>query len=104
MPDQRALDKHEPSAAEVGTQVRDKAQEVGTQIRDKAQEVGTQVRDKAQKMARQGEATASDYYQQGREQVEALGNTLEDYIRTKPLQSILMAAGLGMCMALLLKK
>ena len=104
MADQRAFGNPERFPAEVGAQVRDKAQEVGAQVRDKAQEVGAQVRDKAQEMVRQGEETASDYYQQGRQQMEALENTLEDGIRAKPLQSVLIAAGMGMLLGLLLKK
>ena len=55
-------------------------------------------------MVRQGEETASDYYQQGRQQMEAVENTLEDGIRTKPLQSVLIAAGIGMLLGLVLKK
>ena len=91
-------------AQEAGTQVRDKAQEVGAQVRDKAQEVGAQVRDKAQEASRQVADTASEYYQQGRKQVAAAETSLEDAIRTKPLQSVLVAAGLGMLMAFLFRK
>ena len=104
MADQRAFGNPERSPAEVGAQVRDKAQEVGAQARDKAQEVGAQVRDKAQEMVRQGEETASDYYQQGRQQMDALEHTLEEGIRAKPLQSVFIAAGMGMLLGLLLKK
>ena len=59
-----------------------------------------QVQDKTQEMVRQGAETASDYYQQGRRQVAA-ENTLRMTIRAKPLQSTLMAAGLGMFLTLL---
>ena len=104
MADQRPFGNPDRSPTEVGAQARDRAQEVGAQVRDKAQEVGAQVRDKAQEMVRQGAETASDYYQQGRQQVEAAEHTLEEAIRAKPLQSILMAAGLGMFLALLIKK
>jgi ElaB/YqjD/DUF883 family membrane-anchored ribosome-binding protein len=115
MADQRAFGNPDRSPAEVGAQVRDraqeagaqvrdKAQEAGAQVRDKAQEAGAQVRDKAQEMVRQGEETASDYYQQGRQQMEAVANTLEDGIRAKPLQSVLIAAGIGMLLGLVLKK
>ena len=115
MADQRAFGTTDKSPAEVGAQVRDrvqeagaqvrdKAQEAGAQIRDRVQEAGAQVRDKAQEMVRQGEETASDYYQQGRQQMEAVENTLEDGIRAKPLQSVLIAAGMGMLLGLLLKK
>ena len=57
MADQRAFGNPDRSPAEVGAQVRDKAQEAGAQVRDKAQEAGAQVRDKAQEMVRQGEET-----------------------------------------------
>jgi ElaB/YqjD/DUF883 family membrane-anchored ribosome-binding protein len=55
-------------------------------------------------MVRQGAETVSDYYQQGRQQVEAVENTLEEGIRAKPLRSVLMAAGIGMFLGLLFKK
>jgi len=89
-----------------GSQVRDTARQVGDtaseyyeQGRDKAQAVGTQVRDTAQQVSK----AASDYYEQGREQLEDVGQSLEEHIREKPLQSVLMAAGLGMLLALLWK-
>jgi ElaB/YqjD/DUF883 family membrane-anchored ribosome-binding protein len=93
MADQRPSGSTDRSPAEANTQVRDKAQEAGAQGRDKAQEI-----------VRQGEDTASDYSQQGRQQLEAVENTLENSIRAKPLQSVLIAAGIGMFLGLLLKK
>jgi ElaB/YqjD/DUF883 family membrane-anchored ribosome-binding protein len=93
MADQRAFGNPDRSPAEIGAQVRDKAQEAGAQVRDKAQE-----------MVRQGKEIASDYYQQERQQMEAVENTLEDGIRAKPLQSVLIAAGIGMLLGLVLKK
>jgi ElaB/YqjD/DUF883 family membrane-anchored ribosome-binding protein len=93
MADQRVFGNTDKSPAEAGTQVHDKAQEVGAQVRDKAQEASRQVAD-----------TASEYYQQGRKQMEAVENTLEDGIRAKPLQSVLIAAGIGMLLGLVLKK
>src|SRR4029450_5947107 len=90
MADQRAFGNIDRSPAEVGAQVRDRAQEAGAQVRDRAQE-----------MVRQGEETTSDAYQQGRQQGEAMENTLEDGIRAKPLQSVLVAAGIGMFLGLL---
>ena len=59
---------------------------------------------KPRKLVRQGKEIASDYYQQGRQQMEAVENTLEDGIRAKPLQSVLIAAGIGMLLGLVLKK
>jgi ElaB/YqjD/DUF883 family membrane-anchored ribosome-binding protein len=55
-------------------------------------------------MMRHGGEAASDSYQQGRQQMEAVENTLEEAIRAKPLQSVCIAAGVGMLLALLFKK
>jgi ElaB/YqjD/DUF883 family membrane-anchored ribosome-binding protein len=85
MADQRTVGNAEQSPAEAGAQVRERAQEASAQVRDKAQA-----------MVQQGAETASDSYQQGRQQAEDVQHTLEDSIRAKPLQSILMSAGLGM--------
>jgi ElaB/YqjD/DUF883 family membrane-anchored ribosome-binding protein len=75
------------------------AQGTAIQVRDKAQEVGAQVSD----TARQVSETASASYEQGREQIEQVGQYLEDRIREKPLQSVLMAAGIGMIITFLWK-
>ena len=44
------------------------------------------------------------YYQQGRQQVAAVEHTLEDSVRAKPLQSLLIATGVGMFLGVLMKK
>ena len=115
MADQRAFGNTDKSPAEGGTQVRernqeggaqdrDRTQEAGAQVRDRVQEAGAQVRDKAQEASREVADTASEYYQQGRKQMEAVEHTLEDGIRAKPLQSLFIAAGIGMLLGLVLKK
>ena len=48
--------------------------------------------------------TASAAYEQGHEQIAQVGQYLEEHIRDKPLQSVLMAAGLGMILAFLWKR
>jgi ElaB/YqjD/DUF883 family membrane-anchored ribosome-binding protein len=68
-------------------------------VRDKAQEMSAQVED----TARQVSETASASYEQGREQIEQVGQYLEEHIREKPLQSVFMAAGIGMIIAFLWK-
>ena len=102
-------------ARELGTQVQDKARELGTQVQDKAQEVGTQVRDWAQEKGNQlkkgaqdtmhqVEASASQLSDMGRTATEELEESLEDRIRYKPLQSVLVAAGVGILIGLLWRK
>jgi ElaB/YqjD/DUF883 family membrane-anchored ribosome-binding protein len=75
------------------------AQERHRQEGDMAHAVGTQGRDTARHVG----DTAAEYYEQGREQLESMGQSLEAHIREKPLQSVLLAAGLGMLLALLWK-
>ena len=89
---------------ELGGQVQERAQEFGTQVRDWTQEVGGQLKEGAQEAMRQAETSASQLSAQGREAVGQLEKTLEDYVRAKPLQSLIIAAGVGMMVALLWKK
>jgi ElaB/YqjD/DUF883 family membrane-anchored ribosome-binding protein len=44
------------------------------------------------------------YYRRGRQQAEAAEYTLEDTIRAKPLQAMCIAAGMGMVLGILVKK
>jgi ElaB/YqjD/DUF883 family membrane-anchored ribosome-binding protein len=89
---------------ELGAQVHERAQELGTQIRNWTQEVGGQLKEGAQEAIRQAETSASQLSAQGREAVGQLEKTLEDYVRAKPLQSLLIAAGVGMMVAFLWRK
>lgn len=79
---------------------RSPAQQGDIEGRDKMQEVRAHVSE----TARQVRETASASYEQGREQMAHVGQSLEEHIRGKPLQSVLMAAGLGMLLAFLWKK
>jgi len=76
------------------------AQGGAPQGHDKAQEVSAQVSETAQHVSE----TTSAAYEQGREQIAHVGQSLEEHIRDKPLQSVLMAAGLGMIIAFLWKR
>jgi ElaB/YqjD/DUF883 family membrane-anchored ribosome-binding protein len=89
---------------ELGAQVQERAQEIGTQIRDWAQDVGGQLKEGAQEARRQAGATVSQLSAQGREAAGQLEKTLEDYIRAKPLQALMIAAGVGIVAGLLWRK
>jgi ElaB/YqjD/DUF883 family membrane-anchored ribosome-binding protein len=91
-------------AQELGAQVQERAQEIGTQVRDWAQDVGGQLKEGAQEAMRQAGASASQFSTQGREAVEQLEKSLEDYIRAKPLQSLMIAAGVGVVVGWLWRK
>jgi ElaB/YqjD/DUF883 family membrane-anchored ribosome-binding protein len=94
-----------------GTQARDKTPETGTRLRESAQETGQQLYDKAQELGMQAQQlgtqvkeTASQYYEQGREGLQELNKTLEAQIREKPLQSLLIAGGVGLLVGLLWRR
>jgi ElaB/YqjD/DUF883 family membrane-anchored ribosome-binding protein len=89
---------------ELGAQVHEMVQDLGAQVRNWTQEVGSQLKEGAQEAMRQTETSASQLSAQGREAVNQLEKTLEDYVRAKPLQSLMMAAGVGMIVALLWRK
>jgi ElaB/YqjD/DUF883 family membrane-anchored ribosome-binding protein len=72
-------------------------QETGRQVRETAREVGVQVRETVRQVPDIPEKV----------EIETLGvfvEHLEDTIRTKPLQSVLLAAGAGLLIALLWKR
>ena len=89
---------------ELGAQVQERAQELGTQVRNWTQEVGGQLKEGAQEAMRRAETSASQLSAQGREAVGQLEKTLEDYVRAKPLQSLMIAAGVGVMVAILWRK
>ena len=71
---------------------------------DHMQETGKEMRDKAQELMTQGKEVAAEYYQEGRNQVLAWQQQLENQVREKPLQSILVAAGIGLLYGLLRRR
>ena len=68
------------------------------------QETGKEMRDKAQELMTQGKEVAAEYYEEGRNQVLAWQQQLENQVREKPLQSILIAAGIGLLYGLLRRR
>jgi ElaB/YqjD/DUF883 family membrane-anchored ribosome-binding protein len=72
--------------------------------REGMQDAGQEMSHKVQEMARQGQEAAAEYYQQGREQVLAWQQQLEHQVREKPMQSLLVAAGIGLLFGLLRRR
>ena len=69
-----------------------------------AEETGKEMRDQAQELIAQGKEVAAEYYEEGRNQVLAWQRQLEYQVREKPLQSLLMAAGVGLLLGLLRRR
>lgn len=71
---------------------------------DQMQETGKEMRAQTQELMTQGKEMATAYYEEGRNQVLAWQQQLETQVREKPLQSILIAAGVGLLFGLLRRR
>ena len=65
-----------------------------------ATETGKEMQGQAQELITQGKEVAAEYYEEGRHQVLAWQQQLETQVREKPLQSLLVAAGVGLLLGL----
>jgi ElaB/YqjD/DUF883 family membrane-anchored ribosome-binding protein len=81
-------------------QMRDTAQ----QVQDNLRNLGGQVRDQATQQYDQMRDQATQYYEQGRQRATEMEQSLEQYVHEKPIQSLLMAAGVGMLLGVLWKR
>lgn len=71
---------------------------------DHRQEPGQELRDQTHALMTQGKEVAAEYYAEGRNQIRAWQQHLEKHVREKPLQSVLIAAGVGLLYALLRRR
>jgi len=80
--------------------LRDKAQKVGEDLRDLGGQVREAARDKYDQLS--GEARA--FYDQGRDKAHEWEAGIESYVREKPVQALLVAAGVGLLLGALWKR
>jgi len=91
-------------AADKATQLKDSAQEYLHAGKDKAQEYLEASKDRAQEYLEAGKEKAQEYYELSKAKAQEWENTVEQYIREKPLQSVLMAAGVGALIGFLMRR
>ncbi len=84
----------------VAGQLKDSAKEVTENIRN----LGGQVKEAATEQYENLRSQATDYYEQSRERAQEWEQSLESYVQEKPIQSILIAAGVGMLLGILWKR
>ena len=89
----RVSDKTAETVSEAADRVRDKAAEVSQHLKDVVEEKYDRVRDKA-----------AHAYDEGRQKAEQWEESLESYVQEKPLQAVLLAAGIGLLLGLLWKR
>lgn len=82
----------------------DQVREAAAQMQQSLRDAGSQMRDRATQGYDQLRQQATDYYQQGRQQYDEWEQSLESYVHEKPIQSLLIAAGVGMVLGILWKR
>ena len=65
-------------------------------VSEDLKEMGGIVRDAAQETLGQVRENADECYQHGRDNVRGAASTIEQYIRERPIKSVLIAAGVGL--------
>lgn len=80
--------------------VKEKAQQATQNLRD----LGNQVRDAASEKYNQFSEQARGYYSQGKEAAEHFEQSIEGYVQDKPIQALLIAAGVGLLLGVLWKR
>ena len=86
-----------PSAAE---QLRSQA---GTVAEDLGQ-LGKLAKDATKEKLGEAREVAADYFEKGRVKAGELETQLTDYVRAKPLKSVLIAAGIGALLGILVSR
>jgi ElaB/YqjD/DUF883 family membrane-anchored ribosome-binding protein len=76
------------------------AQQVGQNLRD----LGGQVREAAKEKYEQLTDQARSYYDEGRRAAQEWEQGFESFIQDKPMQAVLIAAGVGLLLGLLWKR
>lgn len=65
------------------------------EVAEDLQEMGGTVKDAAQEKLGQVGEKASEYYEQGREKAHGVACACEQFVRERPLGTVLVAAGIG---------
>ncbi len=73
-------------------------------VREQATEAAQNIRDAAREKYEELSEQARHYYDQGRDMAREWEEGLESYVREKPLQAVLIAAGIGLVLGMLWKR
>jgi ElaB/YqjD/DUF883 family membrane-anchored ribosome-binding protein len=91
-----------------GTQAKETAQDMGAYVKETMQDIGTQAKETVQAARTQAketmQAVGTQVYEQGQKSLQDLNQTLESQIRERPLQALLVAAGIGALLGLLWRR
>jgi len=74
----------------------DRLEKQAKEVTEDLQKMGGTIREAAQEKLGQVGERASEYCEQGRDKVHGIACACEQFIRQKPLTSVLLAAGVGL--------
>jgi ElaB/YqjD/DUF883 family membrane-anchored ribosome-binding protein len=82
--------------------IKEDIRELGNMARDAAQEKLDEARQAAADAVETGRQRATEIYGQGREKAEEIEEQVVDYVRKKPVKSMLIAGGVGLLLGIVL--
>lgn len=85
-------------------QLREQAAQLSEAAKEKMQQVGQQARQLAEENFDQFRDSASEYFEQGKHRAMDMERDLEAKIREQPVKSLLVAAGCGLLLGVLLAR
>lgn len=85
-------------------QLRDDIAELTKMIGTLGNQKAAEARSKAERLKEEAIKSGQEAYDRAREEALSFEEDVEDHIRSRPLQSILMAAGFGFLVALLTRR
>ncbi len=94
------MSRTEQELSQTGEQLRDTAR----QAKETVSALGSQMRDVAGEKFNEIKGQAAEYYRQGKIRARAFEEDVVDYIREKPVQSILIAAGVGLVLGVFFRR
>ena len=77
------------------TTTRDRLGKQATKVKKDLEQIGGTAKDIAEDQLEQVGEIVSESYEQGRDKVHGVACACEQFIRERPLRSVLMAAGIG---------
>lgn len=82
----------------------DKVKEASAEIAEDLKDLGSAVRDLASDSMHKVQQKASKLYSKGQESMKSAERSLEQKVKAKPIQALLIAAGIGFVIGWLRKK
>jgi ElaB/YqjD/DUF883 family membrane-anchored ribosome-binding protein len=107
----RGANEVKDSANRVANEAKDKATESLQSLKDLGSQAKTVAQDQLQRASQVAQEqmetirdSASEYYEQGLAKAEELRGTVENRIQQTPLQSVMIAAGVGFVLGIILTR